>query len=75
MGRYTMGNQCIEYEIIIWMQWNCHSHTSAAAAAAHCVQSEEFAVVFKKCGTRKEDYRICTKGVVDFSLWCQLFVL
>jgi hypothetical protein len=43
-----MGNQCIKYEITNKTQWNCHSHTSAAAAAAHCEQSEEFAVVLEK---------------------------
>jgi hypothetical protein len=43
-----MGNQCIKYEIIARMQWNCHSHASAAAAAAPCVRSEEFAVVLEK---------------------------
>ncbi len=46
--RYIMGNQCIKYEIITRTQWNCHSHTSAAAAAAHCVRSEEFAIVLEK---------------------------
>ncbi len=47
-GRYKMENQCIEYEIITRTQWNCHSHTSAAVVAAHCVRSEEFAVVLEK---------------------------
>ncbi len=61
-----MGNQCIKYEIITRMQWNCHSHTSAAAAAADCVWSEESAVVLEKTWNQEGGLEDLYKGVVDF---------
>ncbi len=61
-GRYTMGNQCIKYEIITRTQWNCHSHTSAAAAAAHCVRSKEFAAVLEKTWNQEGGLEDLYKG-------------
>ncbi len=49
---------CFFSFFLAWQRWQWKTMgdgTSAAAAAVHCVRSEEFAIVLEKRGPRKED--------------------